>query len=66
MRFKDAAIYLDTARECYEAYVIYNFMSFLLNYLYSNYPNLEVVLVDKPQVKHLIPICCFPPWPMGK
>ena len=33
LRFKDSSIYFDTARECYEAYVIYNFYQFLLAYL---------------------------------
>ncbi len=30
LRFTGAAIYLDTIRECYEAYVLYNFFSYLL------------------------------------
>ena len=30
LRFMGAAIYLDTVRECYEAYVLYNFFSYLL------------------------------------
>ena len=29
LRFPSGAIYFDTFRECYEAYVIYNFMRFL-------------------------------------
>ena len=66
LRFKGVAIYLDTMRECYEAYVIYNFMSFLLRYLTSEYPDLEFTLERKPQVKHLIPFCLLPNWPMGK
>ena len=33
LRFKDAAIYFDTMRECYEAFVIYNFFTFLEQYL---------------------------------
>lgn len=33
LRFKDARIYLDPIRECYEAYVIYNFFAYLLSYL---------------------------------
>ena len=33
LRFKDAAIYFDTMRECYEAFVIYNFFTFLMVYL---------------------------------
>ena len=30
LRFVNASIYLDTVRECYEAYVLYNFFAFLL------------------------------------
>lgn len=58
------AIYFDTARECYEAYVIYNFMAYLLNYLSKEY-ELAGTLGAKPQQKHLIPFCCLSPWPMG-
>jgi len=31
--FPKHSIYVDSLRECYEAYVIYNFMVYLLNYL---------------------------------
>ncbi|XP_063699065.1 transmembrane protein 184C [Culicoides brevitarsis] len=59
------SIYMDSVRECYEAYVIYNFMKYLLNYL-----NLQMDLVanleDKPQVKHFFPLCCLPTWEMGR
>ncbi|KAF4792173.1 Transmembrane protein [Turdus rufiventris] len=33
LKYPKIAIYVDTCRECYEAYVIYNFMVFLSNYL---------------------------------
>ena len=66
LRFKSAAIYLDTMRECYEAYVIYNFMAYLLAYLRMKYPTLEEHLATKPEVKHFMPFCCFPTWAMGK
>ncbi|KAJ7394956.1 transmembrane protein 184C [Pitangus sulphuratus] len=33
LKYPNIAIYVDTCRECYEAYVIYNFMVFLSNYL---------------------------------
>ncbi|CAI9732327.1 Hypothetical predicted protein [Octopus vulgaris] len=65
LRFPQAAIYLDTLRECYEAYVIYNFMSYLLSYLHNEY-SLEVVLSLKSQVNHFFPFCLHPPWPMGR
>lgn len=65
LRFPDAAIYLDTIRECYEAYVIYNFMAYLLSYLWTEHPQLHIVLERKTQQKHIIPFCCLPPWKMG-
>lgn len=36
LRFKAEAIYLQTARECYEAYVIYSFYMFLARYIGTN------------------------------
>ncbi|XP_071087211.1 transmembrane protein 184C-like [Haliotis cracherodii] len=66
LRFPRAAIYLDTVRECYEAYVIYNFMRYLMNYLHQEHPHLDIELENKAQVKHMIPFCLLPPWPMGK
>ena len=66
LKFPKAAIYLDTARECYEAYVIYNFMSYLINFLRMEHPDLEAHIATKPQIKHLPPICCIPPWRMGR
>ncbi|XP_053399319.1 transmembrane protein 184C-like [Mercenaria mercenaria] len=65
LRFKETAIYLDTIRECYEAYVIYNFMAYLLSYLWTQHPQLEIALRRKRQQKHIIPFCCLPVWPMG-
>ncbi|KAM4710114.1 transmembrane protein 184C [Discoglossus pictus] len=66
LKYPNIAIYVDTCRECYEAYVIYNFMIFLFNFLTNRCPNLALVLEAKDQQKHLPPLCCFPPWPMGE
>jgi len=43
------SIYCNSLRECYEAYVIYNFMKFLLNYLNAEM-DLEANLELKQQV----------------
>ncbi|CAG9823102.1 unnamed protein product [Phaedon cochleariae] len=59
------SVYVDSIRECYEAYVIYNFMKFLLNYLNMEM-DLEASLELKPQVKHIFPLCCLPDWEMGR
>ncbi|KAB1282429.1 Transmembrane protein 184C [Camelus dromedarius] len=66
LKYPSIAIYVDTCRECYEAYVIYNFMGFLTNYLTNRYPNLVLILEAKDQQKHLPPLCCCPPWTMGE
>lgn len=63
--FPAQSIYMDSLRECYEAYVIYNFMIYLLNYLNSE-TNLIACLELKPQVYHFFPLCCLPPWEMGR
>uniref|UniRef100_H2ZW84 Transmembrane protein 184C n=1 Tax=Latimeria chalumnae TaxID=7897 RepID=H2ZW84_LATCH len=66
LKYPGIAIYVDTCRECYEAYVIYNFMIFLLNYLTYQYPNLVLILEAKDQQGHLPPLCCCPAWAMGE
>ena len=66
LRFYKTAIYLDTIRECYEAYVIYNFMAYLLSFLWTEYPELDEHLETKPQVKHIVPFCFLPKWKNGK
>ncbi|GAB1293335.1 Transmembrane protein 184C [Apodemus speciosus] len=66
LKYPKIAIYVDTWRECYEAYVIYNFMIFLTNYLTIRFPNLILHLEAKDQQKHLPPLCCCPPWAMGE
>ncbi|XP_058815775.1 transmembrane protein 184C [Topomyia yanbarensis] len=63
--FPQHAIYMDSIRECYEAYVIYNFMKYLLNYLNLEM-DLERTLEYKPPVKHIFPLCCLAPWPPGR
>lgn len=62
--FPAHSIYMDSVRECYEAYVIYNFMKYLLNYL-NLQMDLEANLEFKSQVHHYFPLCCLPAWKMG-
>ena len=63
--YPNYSLYVDALREIYEAYVIYNFMKYLLNYL-----NLEmdfvISLQFKPQVFHFFPLCYLKPWKMGR
>ncbi|KAF9822839.1 hypothetical protein SFRURICE_000908 [Spodoptera frugiperda] len=65
LEFPEQSIYVDSLRECYEAYVIYNFMKYLLNYLNEDH-DLEALLETKPQVYHIFPLCCLTPWEMGR
>lgn len=48
--------YLDVCRETYEAFVIYSFMKYLLNYLHYDL-NLQQTIDYKPGVAHLFPFC---------
>ncbi|XP_064481700.1 transmembrane protein 184C-like [Ornithodoros turicata] len=61
-----SGIYLDTIRECYEAYVIYSFMVFLLNFLHHE---LEFEISsdeERPSVRHIFPLCFLRPCPGGR
>ena len=55
LRFININIYLDAARECYEAYVIYNFYLFLLIYLRKD-PNFDAALPNRPAQRHVFPL----------
>ena len=67
LRFKSLSIYLETLRECYEAYVIFSFLYFLIALLGE-----ETQLIQKLKLKsaefgrHSWPISLFvSPWMMG-
>ncbi|KAJ8676522.1 hypothetical protein QAD02_012309 [Eretmocerus hayati] len=62
--YPEGSIYVDSIRECYEAYVIYNFMMFLFAYLNADH-QLEHRLELGPQVRHMFPLCCLRDWEMG-
>ncbi|CAM9675587.1 unnamed protein product, partial [Ectocarpus fasciculatus] len=66
--YPEAAFYLQVGREGYEGFVIYSFMIYLLNFLTDQYPDLALVLSDKPASigHHKHPFCFLPPWRMGK
>jgi Organic solute transporter Ostalpha len=57
---------MDSIRDCYEAYCLYNFLKYLFNYLNLETINFVANLELKPQVKHIFPLCCLPTcWKMG-
>ena len=54
-----------TFRECYEAFVIYNFVLYLISY-FGNQAELEALLASKPPVSHVPPMhWVLPTWRMG-
>eukprot|EP00054_Salpingoeca_dolichothecata_P025064 m.172952 g.172952 ORF g.172952 m.172952 type:complete len:307 (-) comp25232_c0_seq1:396-1316(-) len=65
LRFIGAGLYLDTARECYEAYVIYNFYGYMLEFL-SQQENFAQDLETRPDQPHVFPLCWMKPWKMGR
>lgn len=51
LRFKDAAFYIDPVRECYEAFVIYNFFMYLVAYLEDEYGDIVAYYSTKEQAR---------------
>lgn len=45
LKFPASAIYLDTIRQCYEAFVIYNFFMYLINFLRYFFLLINVIFV---------------------
>jgi len=62
--FKDDAIVFNLLRDCYEAYVIYIFFTYLVCFL-SGEQSLEEILEKKPPMKHPFPTCFFPKFKPG-
>jgi len=50
LRFLNARIYIDPLRECYEAYVIYSFYSYLCVFLDTELGDLEQFLLLQPNI----------------
>ncbi|KAL4427830.1 hypothetical protein ABPG75_001919 [Micractinium tetrahymenae] len=67
LRFKEARFYIDPVRECYEAFVIYQFFMYLVAYLEDEYGDISAYFMVKEQVPHLWPVSkVIAPWPMGE
>lgn len=67
LRFKDFALYIETLRECYEAYVIFSFLYFLIALL-GDEQQIIAKLKEKPASygNHLFPVNYIAsPWIMG-
>ncbi len=54
LRFVNINIYIGAMRECYEAYVIYNFYLYLLMYL-RKVPTFDSSLAGRPVQPHIFP-----------
>lgn len=68
LRFHYVAIYFETAREAYEAYVIYCFFTFLIMYLGGEQATIRLLKgKDAHHREQLFPFnhCCFKPWEGG-
>ena len=71
LRFKDAAVYLDLLRDCYEAYVIYLFLALMIAFLSDGVPEGElrvVALLERMEqpLHHAPPFgFCLPPIKLG-
>jgi len=63
--YKQSGIYFDTARECYEAFVVYSFLKFLFEFLGGD----EVLpnkLRNYSERSHMFPFCYMKSWRMGR
>lgn len=55
LQFTNAEVYLNPLRECYEAYTIYNFYSYLVAFLESEVGDIGTHMLLKPPLDHLTP-----------
>jgi len=68
LRFHEFAIYIETLRDCYESYVLYCFLQFLIEVL-GGEESLIMMLKDKSPTRgvHYAPLDWFmKPWVMGQ
>ena len=68
LRFREFAVYIETIRECYEAYVIYSFLYYLIA-LVGDESRLITILKSKPQERgrHIYPLSgILPVWDLGR
>ena len=68
LRFKDYAIYIETARDCYESFVLYSFLQYLEQVL-GGEQELVLMLKNKSPTRgmHIPPMHWFiKPWLMGQ
>jgi hypothetical protein len=62
--FNEQKLLFETIRDCYEAFALYSFHCFLIEYL-GGQSVLASTLRSKPTIAHVTPFCCMRPWSMG-
>ncbi|TMW55176.1 hypothetical protein Poli38472_013938 [Pythium oligandrum] len=62
--FNDQKLLFETIRDCYEAFALYSFHCFLVEFL-GGPSVLASTLRSKAQVHHTVPFCCMKSWAMG-
>ena len=67
LRYKDYALYMQAAREFYEAFVILSFLQYLLNHLGStDEERASLIKAEAQNIEHSFPFsCCVDRWEMG-
>jgi len=59
LMYPDLALYFETCRDIYEAFVIYCFLTLILGYV-GGEANCVALISLKPPLKHPWPLCCLP------
>ncbi|CAI5741521.1 unnamed protein product [Hyaloperonospora brassicae] len=62
--FNDSKLLFETVRDLYEAFALYSFHCFLVEYL-GGPSVLAGTMRSKPPMTHVFPFCCVRPWSMG-
>eukprot|EP00667_Euglena_gracilis_P003171 EG_transcript_3183 len=57
--YKDLAIFIDVARDTYEAFILYQFMALLVEYCGGERELVRVLNCKQARAKHLVPFCCL-------
>eukprot|EP01116_Phalansterium_solitarium_P008514 TRINITY_DN22428_c0_g1_i1.p1 TRINITY_DN22428_c0_g1~~TRINITY_DN22428_c0_g1_i1.p1 ORF type:complete len:480 (+),score=138.84 TRINITY_DN22428_c0_g1_i1:216-1655(+) len=55
---KDLAVYFDVVRDCYEAYVLYEFVRLLAEYTGGDELLIQE-LESRPEIRYVMPLCCW-------
>ena len=63
--FHNEALFFDTVRDCYEAYVLYVFLALILAYGGGENECCMRMAVDPGSIRHPWPLCKLPPLALG-